>query len=63
MKPVRRKSFKGRVIRGVKDLIGCGATNGNQEVYVSEVLNFVSEYRVFERYEEICVNCKSKKIY
>ncbi len=53
VKPVRRKSFKGRVVRGVKDLIGCGATNGDQEVYVSEILNFVSEYRVFVRYGEI----------
>lgn len=53
VKPVRRKSFKGRVVRCVKNLIGCGATNGNQEVYVSEILNFVSEYRVFVRYGEI----------
>ncbi len=53
VKPVRRKSFKGRVVRCVKDLIGCGATNGDQEVYVSEILNFVSEYRVFVRYGEI----------
>lgn len=34
----RRKLFKGRVVRCVKDLIGCGDTNGNQEVYVSEIL-------------------------
>ncbi len=53
VKPIRRKSFKGRVIRSATDLIGCGATNGDQEIYVSEILNFVSEYRVFVRYGEI----------
>lgn len=53
VKPVRRKTFKGRVVRSTADLIGCGSTNTDQEIYVSELLNFVSEYRVFVRYGEI----------
>lgn len=53
VKPVRRKTFKGRVVRSTADLIGCGSTNADQEIYVSELLNFVSEYRVFVRYGEI----------
>ena len=53
VKPVIRKSFHGRVVRSTADLIGCGATNGDQEVYVSEILKFYSEYRAFVRYGEI----------
>ena len=53
VKPVINKSFKGRTVRSAKDLIGCGSTNGDQEIYVSELLEFVSEYRVFVRYGRI----------
>lgn len=53
IKPVERKSFQGRIVNSARDLIGCGSTNGDQEIYVSEVLRIVSEYRVFVRYRQI----------
>lgn len=53
IKPVYNKAFKGRVVTSAKDLIGCGTCNSDTEVYVSDVVNFVSEYRAFVRYGKI----------
>lgn len=53
VKPINRKAFSGRVVNSSKDLIGCGLGDKDQDVYVSEVLDFVSEYRVFVRYGSI----------
>lgn len=53
VKPIKKKSFQGRVVNSARDLIGCGSTNGDQPVYVSEVLDFISEYRTFVRYGKI----------
>ena len=53
VKPVSNKVFTGRVIRSAKDLIGCGICGADQEVYVSEIVDFVSEYRVFIRYGKV----------
>ena len=53
VKPVANKRFTGVVVRELKDLIGCGSYFDNYEVYCSEVLDIISEWRVFVRYGEI----------
>ena len=53
IKPVANKKFVGRVIRTTADLIGCGSCYDNADVICSEVLDFVTEYRVFVRYGNI----------
>lgn len=53
VKPVHNKAFKGRVVNSAKGLIGCGTCGSDTEVYVSDIVNFVSEYRAFVRYGEI----------
>lgn len=53
VKPIRNKAFKGRVIKSTHDLIGCGTCGDDTEVYISDVVNFISEYRVFVRYGQI----------
>ena len=49
IKPVEDKQFTGVVVRSPKDLIGCGIQGVNQDIYCSEVVNFVSEWRCFVR--------------
>lgn len=54
VKPAQRsKKFTGRVVRSTKDLIGCGDATEDTEIYCTEVVNFVSEWRCFVRYGEI----------
>lgn len=53
VKPVEDKKFTGVVVRSPKDLIGCGTYGENTEVLCSEVVNFVAEWRVFVRYNQI----------
>lgn len=53
VKSIRNKRIKGRVIESTKDLIGCGSAYSNEEIYCSDVLDIVSEYRVFVLYGEI----------
>lgn len=53
IKPVEDKQFTGVVVRSPKDLIGCGIQGVNQDIYCSEVVNFVSEWRCFVRYGRI----------
>ncbi len=47
------KKFTGRVVKSPKDLIGCGDQFTNTPVWVSEIADFVAEWRVFVRYKEI----------
>lgn len=47
------KKFTGRHVKSTFDLIGCGDRENNIPVWVSEPVNFVSEWRVFVRYNEI----------
>lgn len=47
------KKFTGRLIRSTKDLVGCGDTEMNTPVWVSEPVTFVAEWRVFVRYKTI----------
>lgn len=47
------KKFTGRHVKSTFDLIGCGDRENKVPVWVSEPVNFVSEWRVFVRYNEI----------
>lgn len=47
------KKFTGRHVKSTFDLVGCGDRENNVPVWVSEPVRFVSEWRVFVRYNEI----------
>ena len=53
IKPLQSKVFTGKVIRSIKDLVGCGAYNIDYEVYCSEALEIKREWRCFVYYDEI----------
>ena len=53
VKPLEDKQFTGVVVRSVKDLIGCGIQGVNQDVYCSEIVDFIAEWRCFVRYGTI----------
>ena len=53
IKPVENKKFIGTAVYSAKDLIGCGSCNDDADVYCSEIMHFVSEYRTFVRYGHI----------
>ena len=53
VKPIEDKQFTGVAVRSTKDLIGCGIPNVNQDVYCSEIIDFVAEWRCFVRYGRI----------
>lgn len=57
IKSKEQKRITGKVIRNASDLVGLGYQEENPEIYISEVMNFVSEYRVFVRYGEV-LDCK-----
>lgn len=59
IKPMENKQFTGAVIRTTKDLVGCGAyVDKDSDVYCSEVVDFVTEWRVFVRYGRIVGVCQ-----
>jgi hypothetical protein len=49
----RAKMFTGRVVKGPGDLIGCGDQFTNTKLWVSDIVDFVAEWRVFVRYGDI----------
>lgn len=53
IKPVEDKKFTGVVVRGTKDLVGCGTYGEDPEILCSEVVNFVTEWRCFVRHGKI----------
>ncbi|MEO3947006.1 ATP-grasp domain-containing protein [Gorillibacterium sp. CAU 1737] len=53
IKPVEDKLFTGVVVRSTKDLAGCGSYGEDPEIWCSEVVNFVAEWRCFVRYGTI----------
>jgi hypothetical protein len=53
IKPTIGKLFDGRLVSSFKDLIGCGNRDYNPDIYCSEPVNFVSEWRVFIRYGKV----------
>lgn len=48
-----RKKFVGRLVQSTKDLVSCGDLEDNIEVWVSEPMQFVAEWRVFVRYGKV----------
>ncbi len=53
VKPVSGKQFDGRLVRTIGNLIGCGQQTYSPEVWCSEPVNFITEWRVFVRYGKI----------
>jgi hypothetical protein len=53
VKSVSQKSLTGRLIRNFKDLIGAGYTTSDFDVWCSEPVEFMSEWRTFIRYDKI----------
>lgn len=53
VKPLEDKQFTGVAVYSTKDLIGCGIQGVNQDVYCSELVDFVAEWRCFVRYGKI----------
>lgn len=53
VKPVSHKQFDGRLVKSFTDLIGCGKQDISNDIWCSEPVNFVTEYRVFVRYGKI----------
>lgn len=54
MKPaVDAKRFTGTIVTGTKDLIACNAALGNTEVWCSDIVHFLTEWRCFVRYGKI----------
>jgi hypothetical protein len=54
IKPAHRsKKFTGRVVTSAKDLISCGDESEDTEIWCSEPVKFLAEWRCFVRYGEI----------
>lgn len=53
VKPFKDKAFTGKVINSIKDLIGCGSSTENYEVYCSDVIDIKREWRGFMYYDEL----------
>ena len=53
IKPLEDKQFTGVVVNSTKDLVGCGIQGVDQDIYVSEIVEFAAEWRCFVRYGKI----------
>lgn len=53
MKPIRQKQFNGRLMKSILDWICVAKLGDNEEVYICEPVNFLTEYRVYIRQGEI----------
>lgn len=53
VKPVQSKLFAGRLVASTKDLIGCGTCGEDAEVYCSDLVPLVAEWRCFVMRERI----------
>lgn len=47
------KKFTGRLVNSTYDLIGCGDRENDVPIWVSEPVDFISEWRVFVKYNNI----------
>lgn len=52
VKPVLGKQFNGVLVKSLTDMVGIGAQE-DREIWCSEPVNFVSEYRCFVRYGKV----------
>lgn len=59
VKPVKGKQFNGKLITKLGDLVGLGSQE-DREIWCSEPVNFLSEYRCFVRYGQV-VDCRRYK--
>jgi len=53
VKPKKDKMFTGKVVKSIGDLVGLGNQNENYEVFVSEPVDFVAEWRGFIMYDKL----------
>lgn len=53
IKSVEGKRLTGKVISGLKDLVGCGCCNDNYDILCSTPIDLISEWRVFVRHDTI----------
>lgn len=53
VKPKKNKVFTGKVVSSLSDLTGLGSQYENYEVYVSEPVDFVAEWRGFILYDKL----------
>lgn len=53
VKPVEDKKFTGVVVKSPRDLMGCGVYGEDPEIYCSDVVNFIAEWRCFVRFGTI----------
>jgi hypothetical protein len=53
VKPKEQKKFTGVVVRGTRDLVGCGTYGEDPDIFCSDVVNIVAEWRCFIRYGQI----------
>lgn len=53
VKSKKTKKITGRVVKSLKDLRGCGDINENSEVWCSEPVELIAEWRCFVRYKNI----------
>ena len=53
VKPLREKAFTGKVINNITDLVGCGSSTENYEVYCSDIKDFVFEVRGLVYYNQL----------
>jgi len=47
------KAFTGRVVKGPAELVGCAEQFSDTPVWLSEIVEFAAEWRVFVRYGEL----------
>lgn len=53
VKPIESKVFTGKIIRSIGDLVGCGNSEEDVAVLISEPLDIVAEWRGFIRYDRL----------
>lgn len=53
VKPVTEKAFTGKTISSLSDLIGCGNEHEDFDVFVSEPIDILAEWRCFILYDRI----------
>lgn len=53
VKPVKEKAFTGKTISSLSDLIGCGNEHEDFDVFVSEPIDILAEWRCFILYDKI----------
>ncbi|MCR5528409.1 MAG: ATP-grasp domain-containing protein [Saccharofermentans sp.] len=53
VKPVQEKAFTGKIISSLSDLIGCGNEHEDFDVFVSEPIDILAEWRCFILYDRI----------